>query len=99
MAAEAIRWLHRELEVDPGPWLDRPEGGHLECLVHRLDLEPDVVDRGRGEADAVDGDGVALADFGDEPGGDVDPGAFVAAVDVLDLADVLDEAGEHVTTP
>ena len=27
------------------------------------------------------------------------PGAVVAAVDVLDLADVLDQAGEHVTTP
>ena len=76
-----------------------PERGDLEGLVHRLDLEADVVDRGRREADAVDGDRVALADLGDQAGGDMKPGAVAAAVDVLDLADVLDQAGEHVTTP
>ena len=38
-------------------------------------------------------------DLGDEAGGDPQPGAVVAAVDVLDLPDVLDQAGEHVTTP
>ena len=54
-----------------------------------------VGDRGRGEADAVDRDGVALGDLAGQPGAHGERHAVVGGVDRVDRAEVLDEPGEH----
>ena len=77
------------------PLFELAERGHGQGLVHRLGLEAAGVDRRGGQADAVDGDRVALGDLRGEAGGDAHASAILAALQRLDPADVLDQAGEH----
>jgi hypothetical protein len=68
-------------------------------MVHRLGLEALGVDVGGGKADAVHGDRVAEGDLRGQRGDDAQAGAVVADFDLDHGAEVLDQAGEHVTTP
>src|SRR5690606_4654246 len=97
--------VHRDgpLQVHLGAGHDRAEAGALERLGHQLHAERAVgaalgVDDG--EADAVDGDRVAVAGVGgDRPRADGEHHHVRVLPHRGDLADLLDDPGEHARSP
>ena len=77
------------------PTSSAPSEERAQRLVHDVGGEAAVLDRGGGEADAVDGDGVPFGDLGREAGGDPQPRAVAGRLDAGDGAPVFDEPGEH----
>ena len=81
VAAEPVGRAQRQLEVDLGALGDLGQRGAAQRLVHHVGAEAAVGDRGGGQADAVDGDGVALGDLGRQRGADGQADAVRGRVD------------------
>ncbi len=81
------------LTSEPGRGLG--QRGAPQRLVHHLGAELAVGDRRRGQADAVDGDRVALGDLPRQPRAHAQRHAVARGVDGGDRPEVLDEPGEH----
>ena len=100
MAAERGAGGGGELEVDGGAVGEVGEGGAGEGLGGEVGGEARGegvgLDVERGEADAVDGDAVACAQFGGERGcGDGDAGVAVGAGEGEQRPRGLNQSGEH----
>src|SRR5436190_24096092 len=96
VAPERVADPQRRLDVHLVAGLQQPQRRAPERLGHRVEGEAAVVDRDRGEADAVDGDGVPDADLRGrlrrlEPQAD----ALGAAVDGCDATALSNDPGEH----
>src|SRR3954453_23206770 len=102
VAAETVGGPQRRLEVDPRVRLHAPERRAPQRLVHHVGAEQLAAAHPHGgQADAVDRDGVALAQLAGQRRAHGQAHAVAGLVDPVDGAEVLDEAGEQgpVTTP
>src|SRR4051794_30772551 len=96
VAAEAVGGAQRQLEVDPRVRLHAPERRAPQRLVHHVGAEQlAAAHPHRGQADAVDRDGVALGQLTGQRGAPRQAHAVAGLVDPVHRAQVLDEAGEH----
>src|SRR4051794_36428154 len=96
VAAEAVGGAQRQLEVDPRVRLHAPERRAPQRLVHHVGAEQlAAAHPHRGQADAVDRDGVALGQLTGQRGAHRQAHAVAGLVDPVHRAQVLDEAGEH----
>ena len=100
VAAEPVRGAQRELQVHVRARRHLGQRGAPQRLVHDLGAELLAGDRRGGEADAVDGHGVALGDLARQARADGQRHAVRRRVHRGDLAQVRDQAREHqLTTP
>src|SRR3954470_493996 len=96
VAAEPVGGTQRQLEVDGAVGLERAERRAAERLGHHVGAEQlAAAHPAGGEADAVDGDRVALAQLTGERRLDAEAHAVARLVDAMHGAEVLDETGEH----
>src|SRR3954447_3404418 len=99
VAAQAVGRPQRQLEVDGAVGLERAEGGAPQRLVHHVGAEElAAAQADGGQADAVDGDRVTLAQLAGERRADAEPHPVARLVDAVDGAEVLNQSREHVTT-
>ncbi|MPM98389.1 hypothetical protein SDC9_145575 [bioreactor metagenome] len=96
VAAETGIGGHRPFQVHPGALPQCAEVGAVEGLGHHIDAEGLLVELGDGQADAVDADRVPVAGVGDHHGTtDAQYRGVLPESDIDDVADLLDNAGEH----
>ena len=101
VAAEAAAERHGALEVDAGAggagrrgW----SGSRVSAMTSAVNSPPSMLDDG--EADAVDGDGVAvLRALGDDGAAQPEAGGVAEVLDGGDLAQFFDDSGEHFPGP
>ncbi|OMI41550.1 phosphoenolpyruvate synthase/pyruvate phosphate dikinase [Streptomyces sparsogenes DSM 40356] len=96
MTAQAPAERHGALQVDAGADGEGAEAGAVQGLGHDVGGEPAVLEVDDGEADAVDGDRVAvLGAFGDDGAADQEAGRVAEVLDGDDLTQFFDDSGEH----
>lgn len=94
--AEAAAERHGALQVDPGAGGQRAEAGAVQRLGHDVGGELVVPEVHDGEADAVDGDGVAVfGALGHDGAAQSEAGGVVELLDGGDLTQFFDNSGEH----
>src|SRR3954452_21080521 len=100
VAAQARVGLQRQLEVDARPRLELAQRGAAQGLVHDIGAEQlAAAQPRRRQADAIDCDAVAFGELARERRRDRDPHAVLRGVHGGHCPQVLDQPGEHVTTP
>src|SRR5699024_10080200 len=101
VSVEAPRGGSAAFQIDAVACGEAAEPGQAQGLAHHLGGEEPRSSRGllprRRQADAVDGEGPAAAEGGDELAGvEGDLGRVVRVFDGLDGAESFDDSGEHV---
>src|SRR5256886_1140555 len=96
VAAERLAGPERRLDVHLGAGIERGEGAPPDRLGHGVEGDAPVGHVGRGQAAAVDRDGVADARSGGRLGRlDLEPDSLGPAVPAHDAAALSDDPGEH----
>ncbi len=96
VAAEPVLQPYGPFQIDAGSRLERAQAGPLKGLPHDIGGEGAVREIYHGQADAVDRDGRAMCRvLGDERAADRVAGRVRVRLDGHDLAELLDDSGEH----
>src|SRR4051812_30713502 len=93
--AEPVGRAQRQLEVHFRAFTDLRQRGPPQRLVHDVGGEDPVGDRSGGQADAVDGDRIALAQLAGKRSLDVQAHAVTRALHGGDHAEIGDQPGEQ----
>src|SRR5918993_634877 len=97
---EAGLWCAGALEVDAVPDRERTQGGLVQCHLHDVGGEGPVAERGDRQAAAVHSDRVAEGGAGGcDRALDGQPDGVGQLFEDGDRAELLDDSGEHVSSP